>query len=73
MWDGAGADELQLPLQRYEEPLSVSKEPRLALSFALLFAAMLLLGEWIGWRRIAVLWVLLFVGSLIFKLLRTTT
>ena len=61
------------PLQRYEEPLSVSKEPRLGLSFAILFAAMLLVGELIGWPRIAVLWVLLFVGSLIFKLLRTTT
>lgn len=49
------------------------KEPHLALSFALLFAAMLLVGEWIGWRRIAVLWILLFAGSLIFKLFRAST
>ena len=61
------------PLQRYEEPLSMRKEPHLALSFAILFAAMLLVGEWIGWRRIAVLWILLFAGSLIFKLFRAST
>lgn len=49
------------------------KEPHLALSFAILLAATLLVGEWIGWRRIAVLWVLLFVGSFILKLFRVMT
>jgi len=52
---------------------SVRNEPRLGVGFALLFAAILLAGELIGWRKIAVLWVLLFIGTLVVKLFRSIT
>jgi hypothetical protein len=43
---------------------------KVGLTFGILLVLMMLAVERIGWRRVAVIWGLLFAGSLVIKLFR---
>ena len=48
----------------------MSEDRKVGLTFGLLMVAMMIAVEVIGWQRVAAFWLVLFVGSLVIKLVR---
>ena len=46
------------------------EERKVGLTMGLFLLAMMFAVEWVGWKRVVVLWGLLFLGSIIIKIIR---
>jgi hypothetical protein len=46
------------------------EERKTGLAFGIILAVMMVAVELIGWQRVVVIWALLFVGSLVIKIVR---